>query len=451
LKIPSIVFAYDLARTIHPPGGLIIFRKGVFVPAQQRPERIVILGGGFGGAYCARALERQTSNADTEIILINRENFFLMTPLLFEAGSGVLDPRHAVSPIRRMLGRTLFILGAAESIDLEKKAVAVRSPQGMRTVEFDQLVIAVGGVTNTSLIPGSDKVMQFKTLRDAIILRNNCIQMLEEADIDTDEARRKKLLTFVIIGGGLVGIELQGELTEFIDNIRPTYPRIKKQDIHFELIEGGKRLVPELDEDMGDYAARTLARRGVNVRVNSRVSRIEDGSVYLPSGEAIAAKTIVLAAGVATNPLLAGLRVEKDKHGRIVVEPTMRSKSRPDVWALGDCASIPDPTGKPYPQLAQHALREAKVLAYNLVAARKGQSLKPFVYQSKGTLAALGRYRGVGKVNQFKVYGFAAWWVWRTYYLLQMPGFQRKLRVVIDWTVALFFKNDVTELNVMRN
>jgi NADH:ubiquinone reductase (H+-translocating) len=415
------------------------------VPSQN-PQRILILGGGFGGVYCARALERHSNSTENQIILVSRDNYFIMTPLLFEAGSGVLDPRHAVSPIRRMLRRTVFILAAVESIDVETKSVAVRSPQGMRNIEFDQLVLAIGGITNTSLIPGSHDAFQFKTLRDAIDLRNNCIQMFEEADTETDPERRKRMLTFVIIGGGLVGIELQGELTEFIENIRPTYPRVKKEDIRFELIEGGKRLVPELDEDMGDYAAKILARRGVNVRLNTRASKIENGTVYLPSGETIAANTIVLAAGVAPNPLLANLPVEKDKHGRVIVEPTMRSKSHPYIWALGDCASIPDPEGKPYPQLAQHALREAKVLAHNILAVTKNEPLKPFIYKSKGTLAALGRYRGVGKVNEFKVYGFLAWWVWRTYYLLQMPGFSRKLRIVIDWTVALFFKNDVTEL-----
>ena len=272
--------------------------------------------------------------------------------------------------------------------------------------------------------------------------------MFERADVETDLRCKKALLTFVIVGGGLVGVELQGELTEFLLNVAASYPNVKPEEIRFELIEAGKRLIPEMDDDLAEYATDTLKRRGVNVRADVRVSRIEPGKVHLPDGQTIEAETVIVAAGVTANPLAAAVDAEKDKHGRLVVAPTMRSASRPQLWALGDCAAIPDPDGKPYPTLAQHALREAKVLAGNLLAAVDGRELSPFVYKSKGTLASLGRFRGAGKVYKVRVYGFVAWWVWRTYYLTQMPRLERKLRIVIDWTVALFFKNDIVQLDM---
>lgn len=412
--------------------------------------RVLILGGGFAGVHTARSLRRNWKNAaDSSITLISKENYFLMTPLLFEAGSGVLEPRHAVTPIRRMFSGVQFAQATVQSIDIDGRSVEARLIHGeVRRFEFDQLVLALGGVTNTKVIPGAENARTFKTLYDAITLRNHCIRLFERADVETDEELKRALLAFVIIGGGLVGLELQGELTEFIENIQAAYPRVDKKYIRFELIEGGPRLVPELDEDLGDYAAKTLAKRGVNVRVNTRVDSMDSSTVRLPGGEEIESQTIVLATGVAPNPLIATLPVEKDRKGRVAVEGTMRSRSHPNVWALGDCAAVPDAQGKPYPPLAQHALREARLLGKNIAAVIRGAEPRPFVYNNKGTLAALGRHKGIGRVYGIKIYGFLAWWVWRTYYLLQMPRFQRKLRIVIDWTVALFFKNDAVELDM---
>jgi NADH dehydrogenase len=416
----------------------------------QKPTRIVILGGGFAGVNAARSLERSWgSSPEIEITLISKENYFLLTPLLFEAGSGVLEPRHAVNPIRLMFDRARFVQGTAENVDIQGHAVLVRLiDDQVRRFEFDHIVLAVGGVTNTKLIPGSELARTFKTLFDAISLRNHCIRLFERADVESDLQRRRALLTFVIVGGGLVGLELQGELTEFIKNVASAYPRIRQDEIHFELIEAGPRLVPELDQDLGEYAQKVLTRRGVRVRVNTPVNSMDATHVRISESEEIEAQTIVLATGVATNPLLAGIPVEKDRKGRVAVDPTMRSRSHPFVWALGDCASIPDPQGNPYPPLAQHALREARLIGRNISAVLRGQAAKPFIYKNKGTLAALGRHKGVGRVYGFKIYGFLAWWVWRTYYLLQMPRFDRRLRLVIDWTIALFFKNDVVELDM---
>ncbi len=416
----------------------------------KKITRILILGGGFAGAYTARSLEKiWKGSGDIEVTLVSKENYFLLTPLLFEAGSGVLEPRHAVNPIRLMFDHVRFLQGTVEAIEIDQHAVTVRLiDDRVQKLEFDQIVLAIGGVTNTKVIPGSEQARTFKTLFDAISLRNHCIRLFERADGEMDEHKRRALLTFVIIGGGLVGLELQGELTEFIKNVARAYPRIRVENIRFYLIEAGPRLVPELVPDLGEYAQKVLARRGVNVRLNTPVKSMDATHVHIGESETIDSETIVLAAGVAANPLLARLPVEKDRKGRAAVHGTMQSRSHPFVWALGDCASIPDPNGNPYPMLAQHALREARLMGKNISAVLRGQTPKPFIYSNKGTLAALGRHKGVGLVYGIKIYGFLAWWVWRTYYLLQMPHFDRRLRLVIDWTIALFFRNDVVELDM---
>lgn len=416
------------------------------------PHRIVILGAGFGGVYAARNLERLTRNdPGVEITLVSRDNYFLMTPLLFEAGSGVLDPRHTVTPIRRMLGRTQFVEAEIEQVDFERKAVVVRHEPHTAPIDlpYDQLVLALGGITNRAIIPGSENAATFKTLADAIRLRNQIIDTYEEADLPHDFLERRKLMTFVVIGAGLVGVELMAEFTGFVRSIAASYRNARQQLPQFHLIEAGPRILPEMDESLAEFAHKTLERRGVRVHVNSPARAIARDHVTLSDGTVIEADTIVLAAGVAPNPLLASFPVAKDRKGRIAVDATMRSTSHPEVWALGDCASIPDPSGKPYPQLAQHALREAKVLAHNLnvVRTRTGE-LRPFVYENMGTLAALGHFNGVGRVMRFRIRGFIAWWVWRSYYLSQMPRFERKLRIVIDWTIALFFHYDIVKLDL---
>jgi NADH dehydrogenase len=416
------------------------------------PHRIVILGGGFGGVYTARHLERQfRRDPDVEITLVSRDNYFLMTPLLFEAASGVLDPRHAVTPIRRMLDRTQFVEAEVEHVDFDRRVVVGRhaSDTPVTEIPYDQLVIALGGITNTRIIPGSEHAMAFKSMAEAIEMRNHVIDTFEEADLPHDFTGRRRLMTFVVVGAGLVGVELMGELTGFVRDIAPSYRNARAQMAQFYLVEAGPRILPEMDEGLADFARHVLERRGVRVMVNAPAKSIEPGRVTLNDGTVIDAETIVTATGVAPNPLLADFPIEKDRKGRIAVDATMRSTSHPNVWAIGDCASIPDPSGKPYPPLAQHALREAKVLAGNIAATVRGRGeLTPFVYKTMGTLAALGHFNGVGRVMWVKLRGFAAWWVWRTYYLAQMPRFERKLRIVLDWTVALLFKYDIVKLDI---
>ena len=421
--------------------------------APDRKNRVVIVGGGFGGVYTAAALEKATASAeDTDITLISRDNYLLITPLLFEAGSGILDPRHTVCPIRQLLNRTRFIMADVTHLDIESRHVeAVHQPGGQRYhVEYDQLVLAVGGVTNRAIIPGSEHAMAFKTLADAIALRNRIIDAFEQADVESDPARKKQLLTFVIIGAGLVGVELVGELTEFLSNICGTYQHIRYEEVKVLVCEAGATFLKEMPQGQAAFAQNVLEKRGVEIRVSTPVAKISQDGITLKDQTFIPTNLTLLCAGLAAHPLLKDLPVPK-QHGRIAVQPTMRCQERPEIWAIGDCAWIPDPQGKPYPQLAQHALREARVLADNICRSRRGESLVPFDYKSMGTLAALGHYNGIGRVMKLQVRGFIAWWVWRTYYLSQMPRWSRRLRLVIDWTVGLFFHNDVVKLDMNSN
>jgi NADH:ubiquinone reductase (H+-translocating) len=412
--------------------------------------RIVVAGGGFGGAFAVRHLEQLfRRRADVEILLVSRDNFFLMTPLLFEACSGVLDFRHCSVPIRAFLNRARFIEATVRHIDLEQRIVHAAAPEGQAyELPYDQLVLALGSVTNLERIPGSASAFTFKTLADAVVLRNHLIERFERADAETDAVRKRKLLTFVVIGGGLVGVELFGEITAFVDEIVRFYRRIDRKEARFYLIEAGERILPEIDPILADYAARMLrARPGVEIRAGVAVESIEPGEVRLQS-ETIAAATVVLSAGVLPNPLIGVLPVAKDKRGRVLVDSAMRCPDRPEVWALGDCAAIPGPDGKMYPTLAQHALRQAKALAVNIYAAVGGTPVRPFVYNTKGLMGSLGHNKGFGRVLGIRLRGFPAWWVRRTYYLLQLPQWGRRLHVIADWTTALLFRPDIVKVDL---
>ena len=412
--------------------------------------RIVVLGGGFGGVAATRHLERLfRGKPDVEITLVSRENFFVLTPLLFEACSGTLELRHCAQPIRPVLKHARFVESVFDSADLDRRIVRLAGMGGSagEEIPYDQLVVALGAATNESLIPGSSHAFTFKTMADALLLHNHVIERFERADAASDPARRAKELTFVVVGGGLVGIELLGELTAFTENILRYYPRLSRGDIRFHLFEATSRTLPEIDASLAEIATDVLARRGADIRVSAPVASIEPGRVHL-GGESIDAGTIVLVAGIVPNPAAARIPVAHDERGRIAVDGAMRSRSHPEVWALGDCANIPAPGGRPYPALAQHAIREAKQLARNIAAVHEGRAPEPFVFDSLGTMAALGRTSAVAKVFGFRLTGFPAWWLRRTYYLLQMPRWDRRLRIILDWTVALFFRPDITKVDL---
>jgi NADH dehydrogenase len=411
--------------------------------------RIVVLGGGFGGVATARHLERfLRRHANVEITLVSRENFFVLTPLLFEACSGRLELRHCAQPIRAALRRARFIEATVESVDVERQVVRAAIPDsGVHDLAYDHLVVALGASTNDQLIPGSSNALTFKTMADALVLRNHLIECFERADAATDAAKRCECLSVVVIGGGLVGTELVGELTAFAEDVLRYYPRIRREELRFRLFEAGPRILPEIDEALADKAARVLQGRGVDIRVSTPVRSIEAGRVRLESGP-IDAGTIVLAAGIVPSVVASAVGVLRDKRGRIAVDATMRSRSHPQVWAVGDCAEIPGPDGKPYPALAQHTIREGRHLARNIRAVIDGRTPTPFVFRSLGTMASLGHTRAVALAFGVRLTGFPAWWLRRTYYLFQMPRWDRRLRIVLDWTVALFFRPDITRVDL---
>jgi NADH dehydrogenase len=412
-------------------------------------KRILILGGGFAGVATARRLEKLfRRRQDVEIALVSRDNFVVMTPLLFEVFSGILDLRSCSVPVRGFLRSARFVEADVQSIDFDQRIVRLTSAGKTGELVYDQVVIALGSKTNREIIPGSKHAFTFKTLADALLLRNHVIECFERADIETDPQRKAQLLTFVIIGGGLVGVELLGELTAFVDDVVPFYKHVGRDEVRCLLLQGGDRIMPEIDPTLSMYGYNVLAARpGVKFRTSTRVQGIDPPIVQL-ANESISADTIILAAGVTPNPILAGLPVAKDKRGCIVVEQTMRCAGHPDVWALGDCASVPAADGKPYPPLAQHALREAKVLAENIYRVLSGRPPQPYVHQSLGMMGSLGHYMGFAQLLKLRLHGFPAWFIRRTYYLLQMPGWSRRLRMMIDWTFGLLFRPDIVKVNL---
>jgi NADH dehydrogenase len=417
--------------------------------ASAPKNRIVILGGGFGGVYTARHLEKLCKRRpDVDIVLVSRDNFLLMTPLLFEICSGTLNPSQCSFPIRAFLQTTRFVEARVQGIDLERQVVHLAAPGERVELPYDQLVLALGSRTNRAMIPGSENALMFKTLADALVLRNHIIERFERADVETDRERKRRQLTFVIIGGGLVGVELFGELTAFADGIATLYKHVSRDEVHFILLQAGGRIMPEIDAQLSAYGVRVLGgRRGADIRTRAAVRAIEPGKVHLPD-QTIEAETIVLAAGIVPSPVVAALPVAKDKRGHVMVDTTMRCPSHTNVWAVGDCAFIPAPDGSPYPNLAQHALREAKVLARNIYATLNGRQPEPFVHDNLGMMGSLGHSRAFGQLLKLRVRGVLAWFVRRTYYLLQMPGWNRRLRIMIDWTFALLFQPDIVKIGL---
>lgn len=411
--------------------------------------RIVVLGGGFGGVATVRHLERILQRrTDVQITLVSRENFFVITPLLFEACSGSLELRHCAQPIRAALCRARFIEATVESVNLERQLVRAVAHDGLQyELPYDQLVVALGASTNDGLIPGSSNAMTFKTMADALVLRNHLIGRFEAADAAASAAERRRCLSVVIIGGGLVGVELVGELTAFADNVLRFYPHIRRDELCFRLFEAGPRILPEIDSTLAATASRVLENRGVDIHVSTAVRSIDKGCVRL-EGDSVDAGTVVLTPGIVPSTVARAVPVVHDQRGRIAVDATMRSRSHPQVWALGDCAAIPGPDGRTYPALAQHAVREARHLADNIRAVIDGRAPSAFMFRSLGTMVSLGHTRAVARVFGVRLTGFLAWWLRRTYYLFQMPRWDRRLRIVLDWTVALFFRPDITRVDL---
>jgi NADH dehydrogenase len=428
-----------------------------------RLTRILILGGGFAGIEVLRQLQKAFQNdIGIDITLVSRDNFFLFTPMLPEISSGMIETRHIVTPLRVFCNRAKFYEANIESIDLDNKQVVISHQIGKQTnpiewrshiLKYDYLIIALGNETNFFGIDGAAKqAFTLKSLGDAIVLRNHVINMLEQADIEhADLDLRKSLLTFVVVGGGFSGVEIVGELNDFVlDSIKNFYHNLQKTYTRIVLVNSGARILPEVTEELAEFALQKIRKNGVEVLLNTRVIDVTSYSVRLDNGIDISTQTIIWAGGGKPQSLLSALSCEHDKSGRIVTNNFLEVLGYTDsIMALGDCACITDPnTGKPCPPTAQHAIRQGKVAAINLISRIKDQEngKKAFDYKTKGVMTLIGRRNGVGILLGFKVHGFTAWWFWRSYYLLNLPTVEKKLRVMVDWFIDLFFKRDVTRL-----
>ena len=425
--------------------------------------RIVILGGGFAGMTTAESLERIIgADRSVSLTLISDSNALLFTPMLAEVAGSSLEPTHISSPLRTSLHRTTFVRGRVEQIDLAARVVHLaadtRSPESgssqTRDVPFDELVLALGAVTNTMGLPGvQQNSFDFKSLFDAMRIRNHVIDMFERASHEPDPERRGSLLTFAVAGGGFAGVELIGALNDFARGMLAVYPSLGPEDLRLVLIHSRDRILPELSEGLAAYALEGLRGRGVTFKLKDRVAGAEPGVVTLASKETIRTSTLVWTAGTAPNPLLAALPVERDRRGAVLVENTLAVKNTPHVWGVGDCAAVVDAhSGEPCPPTAQFALREAPTLAHNIYASLRGQPLKNFHFDSLGTLCVLGHHHACAEVaipftrdRAVRFSGLLAWLLWRGIYLGKLPGLERKVRVVTDWIIELFFPRDIVQ------
>lgn len=417
--------------------------------------RILILGGGFGGLYAALHLEKTLARDESvEITLINRENFFLFTPMLHEVAASDLDITHIVSPVRKLLKKVKVFNGDVESIDLDKKIICVShgKEHHEHELEYDHLVLSLGSITNFYGNRGLEKnALTMKSLGDAIYLRNHLISNLEEADFECCPKMREPLLNFVVAGGGFAGVETIAGVNDFLREAVKFYPHLEEKMLRVVLVHAGDVILPELSAKLGRYARKKLKQRGVEIHLNTRVTDVTDREVTLSDGTKIVTNTLVWTAGTAPNPMLDSLPCAKER-GKVLTDEFMRIPRFEGVWAVGDCAAIPNlQDGGFYPPTAQHAIRQGKILAHNLTAAVQGGKKKPFTFQTIGQLAALGKRTGVAQIFGFNFSGFIAWWLWRTIYLMKLPRLEKKLRVALDWTLDLLFTKDLVQFLTLRS
>ena len=409
---------------------------------------VVIAGGGFGGAAAAHELERVMPKQSARLVLVNETNFALYTPFLPEAAAGTLEPRHVVTPLREMLKRTYVRIGAIVGHDPEAKTVTLRAKYGeTETLPYDQLLLALGSTSRVLPVPGlAQHAVGFKSLADAIYLRNHVVETLEEANATEDPRRREQLLTYVFVGGGYAGLEALAELQDFAADAMDCYPRARLHGMRWVLVEASDRVLPEIDRGLADYALRELRGRGIDIRLNTTLEEVGPDSARLSNGEVLPTRTVVWTAGVKAQPILGELNVPLDERGRVPVDSHLRVQGMDSVWAIGDCAAAPDPRGGTCPPTAQHAVRQGPVVARNIAAELGIGSPRPFEYRSEASFVNLGRYKAVGRIGDRTFRGFPAWWMARTYHMSQIPGAARKFRAVLDWTAGLPFRRDIAEV-----
>jgi len=420
---------------------------------EQKRKRVVILGGGFGGVYTGKHLEKALGRRDDfEIVLVNKENYFVFQPMLPEVISGSIGLLDTVSPLRRLLPRTNLHVRDVESIDIKNKTITT-SP-GFRphahTIAYDYLVLAMGNVTDFRGLRGlPEHAMPFKNLADAVQLRNHLIRALEEAAIeDDDPVLRRQLLTFVVAGGGFSGVEVAAELNDFVREIGRNYKGIDLREIRVVLVHSQDRILPELSEKLAVFAQNILMKRGVEIRLNTRLEAATGEEAILAGGERIPTRTLVSTVPSSPHPIIDGLDLPKGKNGRLIANSFLEVEGAEGIWALGDCALIPQPAGGFCPPTAQHALRQGRTVADNIVTAIRGGKRTQFAFGGLGQMGALGHHSAVAQIMGVNISGFLAWWMWRTIYLMKLPGWGRRLKVASSWTLDLLLPAELVELKL---
>ena len=417
---------------------------------------IVIVGGGFGGLKLAQTLEKLIKLGNpTEVTLISRDNFLLFTPFLTEALGGMLDEADVISPLRAFLRKTRFVMGEVTSIDMQAKTVTYRRPltQETETVQADQLILSLGSTTS---FQGQKEIEKYaftlKSLDDATLLRNHLMACLEQANEESDGVARQSFLNTVVVGAGYTGVEAAGAIRDLMKDAARDYPHVRPDEIRVVLMDMAEEILPSIDPSLARYALRQIQKRGIEMRLGQKIGKVDDHSITLSKGEYIPTRTVLWSAGVSPSPLTKSLNCEKDRKGAIIVEPTMAVKGMSGVWAMGDCAHIPNllEGGRPYTGTAQNADREAKQLAHNVIAVLRGREAKPFLFRSLGEFVNLGHHVAVAQIKWFKFSGFGAWFLWRTVYLAKIPHWSRKARVVSGWTLDLLFGRNSVESETPR-
>ncbi len=412
---------------------------------------IVILGGGFSGAYCAQALHPSARKGLVDVTLIDRHNYFVFYPLLIEAGTGSLHPRHAVVSIRTFTKECTFRMAEITGLDVAAQRITyhIAGTDIRDSIRYDHLVLALGSVTRVPPVPGLKQYgFEIKSLADAVALRDHAIQLLERADAIPDKEQRRALLHWVTVGGNFTGVEVAGEFQEFLRKACRNYPNLDPKDCRVTLVEIADRILSALDDDLSEYAVTQMRKQGTDVLLDTTVKALDGTGILLDDGRRLCTHTVIWCAGIAPNPLIADLPLPVDERGYILCDPDLRVRGYRNIWGVGDSAVNINSRGEAYPATAQHATRQGVHLARNLLRVSTGNEALPFDFKSIGSLTALGCRTGVAKILGIKLSGFAAWFLWRTVYLLMMPGFGRKVAVAIDWALDLLFEKDDVQLTL---
>ncbi|WP_326589342.1 NAD(P)/FAD-dependent oxidoreductase [Streptomyces sp. NBC_01294] len=431
-------------------------------PGTPPRTRILIVGGGYVGMYTALRLQRKLRAGEAEVTVVTAEPYMTYQPFLPEAAAGAISPRHVVVPLRRVLGKCRIVIGQAQRIDHSKRTVTVKTlatadeGAGPLEMEYDELVLAPGSISRTLPVPGlADYAIGFKTVEEAIGLRNHVIEQMDIASSTRDPALRDAALTFVFVGGGFAGVEALGELEDMARYAARYYHNIKPEDMKWVLVEASDRILPEVGPEMGIYTVRELRRRNIDVRLETRLESCEDRVAVLSDGARFPTRTVVWTAGVKPHPILAACDLPKTDRGRLACTSFLTVEGVEHAWAAGDAASVPDITasekGHECAPNAQHAVRQAKVLADNLLAALRGEVLTEYAHKYAGSVASLGFHKGVAHIYGRKLKAYPAWFMHRAYHLSRVPSFNRKMRVLSEWTLSGLFKREIVSLGSLEH